>query len=551
MPDAVAWATADFDGDGRSDLAAVTRDGAIHTLFNRTATGNQWITLTLIGVKNLKAAAGTEIEIKAGDHYQKQVYQGVPLPFGLASHKTVDAIRITWANGMIQNQMNEPAGRPLVIKEAPRLAGSCPMIFTWNGHGFEFLTDVLGVAPLGASSGDGNYFALDHDEYVSIPGEVLAPRNGQYDVRITEELHEVSYLDQVRLIALDHPGSIDVFTNEKFKLPPFPEFRLYGVRKRIRPVAAHDELGRNLLSTLLARDRVYAAGFRHNSAGVADLHALTLDFGKDAAPDGRAVLLLNGWVDWADGSTFMGASQGGGAGLVLPYLQVKDRNGRWRTVIEDMGIPAGKPKTIAVDLTGRFLSASREVRIITNLCVYWDEIFLSEDPASPPVHLAPLDVVDADLHLRGFSRPVIDPRREQPESFEYEPPTAVAAWNQTPGFYTRYGDVSELVRDIDDKLIIMGPGDELSLRFYGRDLPPLPDGWRRDFVLLVDGWAKDSDANTAMSQTVEPLPFRAMSGYPYSASEHFPDDSAHESWRKQYNTRPAIRFVQPLAANHW
>ena len=52
-----------------------------------------------------------------------------------------------------------------------------------------------------------------------------------------------------------------------------------------------------------------------------------------------------------------------------------------------MGIPAGKPKTIAVDLTGKFLSASREVRIVTNLCVYWDEIFLAEATGEPPVAL--------------------------------------------------------------------------------------------------------------------------------------------------------------------
>jgi tetratricopeptide (TPR) repeat protein len=548
LAEALAWAHADFDGDGRDDIAAVAPDGSIHLLLNRTSTGNRWLGVSLTGVKNLKMAEGAEVEVKAGNHYQKQTYHGFPLLFGLGANNIADTVRISWANGLIQNQPNEAVARAALIKEAPRLSGSCPMIFTWNGREFQFITDVLGVAPLGASSGDGYYFPVDHQEYVQIPAEALRAADGQYEVRITEELHEVSYLDQVRLIAADHPRAVEIFTNEKFKSPPFPEFRLFGVTRRMAPVAAHDDQGRDVLASILRRDGVYAAGFAHNSAGVAQLHALTLDFGPHAAPANRAVLLLNGWVDWADGSTFLGASQGSNAGLILPYLQVKDTAGQWQTVIPDMGIPSGKPKTIAVDLTGKFLSASREIRIVTNLCVYWDEIFLSEETQSPPVRLTPVDLASAQVRLRGFSRAVIDPRREQPEHFEYAHWTGQPMWNQTPGLYTRYGDVRELVADVDDRLVIMGSGDELRLHFMDR-LPPLPPGWRRDFLLLVDGWAKDSDANTAFSQTVEPLPFHAMSAYPYPASEHYPGDPAHEAYRRRYNTRPAIRFIAPLVAD--
>ena len=77
------------------------------------------------------------------------------------------------------------------------------MIFTWNGRSFQFVTDVLGVAPLGASSGDGQYFPVDHDEYVSIPAAMLQARDGKYEIRMTEELREVSYIDQIKLQALD------------------------------------------------------------------------------------------------------------------------------------------------------------------------------------------------------------------------------------------------------------------------------------------------------------------------------------------------------------
>jgi hypothetical protein len=213
-----------------------------------------------------------------------------------------------------------------------------------------------------------------------------------------------------------------------------------------------------------------------------------------------------------------------------------------------MGIPAGKPKPIAVDLTGKFLSASREIRIVTNLCLYWDQIFLSENTDPPAVRLTALDAGSADARLRGFSRSVIDARREQPERFEYAHWTAAAAWNQTPGFYTRYGDVRELVLSADDRFVIMGAGDELRLLFPTAGLPPLAPGQRRDFLLLVDGWAKDADANTAFSQTVEPLPFHGMSRYPYPATERYPDDPEHSRYRKKYNTRPALRFVWPLVA---
>jgi hypothetical protein len=230
----------------------------------------------------------------------------------------------------------------------------------------------------------------------------------------------------------------------------------------------------------------------------------------------------------------------------MPYLQVKDGEGRWRTVIEDMGIPAGKPKTIVVDLAGKFLSTSRQVRIVTNLCVYWDEIFLAEGGGEPEARLSDLYPDAAELRFRGFSRVVIHPERKQPERFVYAERRAQAMWNPTPGLYTRYGDVRALLAAIDDRLVIMGSGDELVLRFDAAALPPLAERWRRDFLLLVDGWAKDGDANTAHSQTVGPLPYHDMPQYPYEAPHRYPDDGPHNLYREHYNTRPALRLIRPL-----
>lgn len=541
---AAAIAPAVFDADGRESIAAVKADGSVEIVSAATVDSNRRTRVALTGVKNLKLAYGARVELKAGTLYQKQLYRGVPLHFGIGAQPAIDTLRVTWPNGMIQNEIGKPPGVALAVKEAPRLSGSCPMIFTWNGKDFQFVTDVLGVAPLGASSGDGAYFPVDHDEYVQIPEGALAAKQGEYEVRITEELHEVSYLDQVRLIAVDHPGDVEIFTNDKFKSPPFPEFRLFGARRRVYPKAARDQRGHDVLPALLHRDGVWPDAFTRAYDGTAEMHRLDLDFGK-AAASGHATLILNGWVDWADGSTFLAAAQASKAGLVMPYLQVKDAAGKWQTVIEEMGMPSGKPKTIAVDLTGKFLSSSREVRIVTNLCVYWDEIFLSEDDA-PPTVLSAMDAASADLHYRGFSHPVIDELRGQPERFDYGKVEPASQWNPTPGLYTRYGDVRELIDGIDDKLVIMGSGDEVTLKFSGAALPALHPGWKRDFLLLVDGWAKDADPNTAYSRSVEPLPFHAMSSYPYPASEHFPDDDAHRQYRKTYNTRPALRLLRPL-----
>ena len=510
------------------------------------APNSSWIRVTLAGVKNLKLGYGAEVEIKAGASYQKKVYQGVPLAFDLGGRGDADTVRITWPNGLIQNETRQIANHSYTYKEAQRLSGSCPMIWTWDGNGFRFITDVLGIAPLGASSGDGQYFPVDHDEYIQISRDALKEMDRKYEIRITEELSEVSYLDQVRLLAVDHPARTEIFTSEKWKGPPFPDFRLYGVTRRIYPMSARDGEGRDVLARLLARDREYVDGFRRDLNGVAEAHTLDLDFGKGVAPGNQAVLILNGWVDWADGSTFLAAAQERKGGLIPPYLQVKKNDGAWQTVIEDMGMPDGKPKTIAVDLSGKFLSESREIRIVTNLCVYWDEIFLGEDAGPPHAVLAPVSTASAEARFRGFSEAKIYPLRDRPEEFLYSVSNPTSEWNPTPGMYTRYGDVKELLETPDDRFVVMGSGDELRLQFSADALPKLRTGWTRDFILKVDGWAKDRDANTAYSQTVEPLPFHAMSKYPYRGNERYPNDTLHATYRKRYNTRPALKLIRPL-----
>jgi Tfp pilus assembly protein PilF len=525
-------------------VAAPIGDGSVED--DDPGRTGKWIRVTLDGVKNLKLGYDAEVEIKAGASYQKKIYRGVPLLFDLGGRLGTDVVRITWPNGLIQNETKQLANRSYTYKEQQRLSGSCPMIWTFDGKQFRFISDVLGVAPLGATSGDGQYFPVDHDEYVQIPSDALRAVDGVYEVRVSEELSEVSYLDQLELLAVDHPAETDIFTNEKWKGPPYPEFRLFGVSQRIYPRRARDGQARDVLQAIKMRDRKYVDTFGREKNGKAELHALELDFGREAAPDNRAVLVLNGWVDWADGSTFLAVAQESREGLIPPYLQVKDAAGNWKTVIQDMGMPDGKPKTIAVDLSGKFLSASREIRIVTNLCVYWDEIFLGNDVGAPQAIVSRVPASSGELGFRGFSATKIDPDRKQPEQFVYADVRAASSWNPTPGLYTRYGDVKELLETVDDRFAILGSGDEVRLKYRADALPAVKPGWKREFILKVDGWAKDRDANTAYSQTVEPLPFHAMSAYPYGRDEHFPQDAVHERYRREYNTRPALRLIQPL-----
>jgi tetratricopeptide (TPR) repeat protein len=549
LPQAMlAAAAADFNGDGLSDLAVLETGGALRLATNRTQTKGSYSTFTLEGVKNRLLAEGSRVEVKAGRLYRKQLYRGASLTFGLGNAKTIDTVRITWPNGMIQNESRQETAKVYHYVEKPRLSGSCPMIFTWNGRGFEFISEVLGVAPLGASIGGDQFFPVDHDEYVWIDGKNLVPRNGFHEVRITEELREIAYLDHVKLFAVDHPAGVEIFTNEKFKGPPFPEFRLFGVEKRHYPARATDRHGHNVLDRVTKLDRRYADDFKRDFAARAETHSLTLDFSSLAGRD-DITLFLNGWVDWADASTFVGSAQSASSGMYAPYLEVRDGQGNWVRVISDMGLPAGRPRTIAVDLKGKFLSASREVRITTNLCLYWDEAFAATGAGSPEAKQNELALRDADLQFRGFSHLDVHPERKQPEMYDYARVYPTSMWNPAPGNYTRYGNAAELLQSIDDRFVIMGSGDQLALRFSADGLPLLPRGWKRNFLLLVDGWAKESESNTAYGHSVEPLPFHGMSRYPYGPNEHYPDTALHRQYQRDYNTRPALRLIRPLAQN--
>jgi tetratricopeptide (TPR) repeat protein len=528
---------------GKLDLVAVKRGGTLMA-FEKEGPPSRWLEVKMNGYKSNSQGIGSIIELKAGNFYSKSLVTGDRLRLYTGDLAKLDVVRVTWPNAVIQNWVNISTDKPIEVRESERLATSCPFVYVWNGTKFVFLTDVLGTAPLGELLPDGSRIKPYPEEFVRLP-ETQCDQNGEYVFQFTDELREVDFFDHLRLLAVDHPADEDVYANEIYSSDPSSP-SLYVVRDRHFPVSAVDDRGNDVLPLLREVDHRYPADFRrHRILGLAETHSLTMDLGKvsDSSP---LTLWLAGWVYWTDSNASRAMMTSSRLQMIPPYLQVRDDQGRWVTVISDMGLPSGTQRTMRVDLTGKFLSADRHVRIITNFCVYWDQAFFTTEDAPAPKALD-LPLVSADLHYRGFSTPVSDPRHIQPDWFDYSKVMAEAPWNPMLGNYTRYGDTLKLVSAADDHLVVMATGDELTAKFDGRALPPLKPGWKRTFFLYTHGWAKDGEPNTAYSKTVTPMPFRGMSNYPYGPDERFGEGSEYQQYLDEYQTRPRYLLIPPLA----
>jgi hypothetical protein len=222
--------------------------------------------------------------------------------------------------------------------------------------------------------------------------------------------------------------------------------------------------------------------------------------------------------------------------LKPPSLWVPDADGHWKQVIPYTGFPGGKTKTIAVNLSADIFSdGDYRVRLVTNMELYWDEIFFTVDERPAEYRLTEMRPVAADLHHRGYSQRIEHPENG-PESYDYDEVSVVPRWPPMRGYFTRFGDVTDLVSDSDDLLVVLGAGDEMTVRFRVPEIPP-PDGWSRDFLLHNIGWDKDADLNTVLGQTVEPLPFQSMQRYPYPADITRPDTSRYRGYLQTWQTR--------------
>lgn len=548
-------ASGDLDNDGDTDLVFGVPGGGLQIARNDGGNVNRSLHVRLEGRVSNRTGVGAKIELRSGSLAQKlETYSSYPAPapsdvvFGLGKRTAVDAVRVLWPAGIVQAETEIAAAAggktalALSLTELDRKPSSCPYLYVWNGERFEFVTDFLGGGEMGHLDAPGIYNTPDPDEYVRIDGDRLKPRNGRYEMRITNELEEALFVDHLQLIAVAHPRDVEVYPNEGLTVPP-PRFKLYSTRNAQPPLSAVDEHGHDVLPRIAQVDRQYPDDFKlHQIRGYADEHTLTLQLNKHA---GRTLLLMTGWTDYAWSSDNLAASQSGKS-LQLPALQVKDKRGQWRTVIENVGIPVGRPQTIVADLTGKFLSDSREVRIVTNMRIYWDQILVDSSAGNFPTQLTRLTPSVADLRWRGFSLEH-SPDARQPMTYDYKKVSFRSPWKVMTGRYTREGDVRELLQTSDDMFVISGPGDELTLSFAADKLPPLPEGWTRTFLLYADGFSKEMDINSASPDQVGPLPFHGMSRYPYRWPERYPLTPARRKYAETYNTRIVTSPVPSIA----
>ena len=538
---------ADLNQDGSLDVITVVRDQIVYQ--QNMGNDYHWIDVSLRAEQikgEVKSASGrvnhygigSLLELRSGTIYQPQIVAGQSTHFGLGNQSVAEAIRVLWTNGIPVNIINSKTDQRIYEKQT--LMGSCPYLYTWDGEQFSFYTDLLWAAPIGLQFAQGVVAPSRDWEYLKIEGDRLQPKDGVYELRITEELWEAGYFDTVQLSTVDHPADVKIFSHEKAGSPDLAAFKIHTVQHPQVPRAAVNHKGRDVLPEIRNADDVYAKTFDEKyRQGLTEDHALELDLNTAAVKDTKAAprirLFLTGWIYPTDTGINLALSENPSMPSPQPpSLAVPDKTGAWKTIQPFMGFPGGKTKTIVVDLTEQFLTDDYRVRIETNMEFYWDQVFFTVDETPAELKVQSLPLESARLKYRGFSTPLIHPGNG-PERYDYQSLTTGIQWPPMQGGFTRYGDVKPLVESADNRLVIMGSGDEMRLRFKVPAEPVRP-GWKRDFVLHNVGWDKDANLHTILGQSVEPLPFREMQSYPYP-TETYPDEKVLRQDQRLYHTR--------------
>lgn len=526
---------ADFDGDGDSDLLLVTDAGRLTYLRNDGGHAGGQLKIRPIPLKTNPSGFGTHVELRAGDFMVSRYVGGPAVELGLGGRRQVDTVRLVWTNGVVDNQIEVALTPPVMtIAEKNVATGSCPFLYAWDGRGYRFVTDILGNSPVGLSYRRGAFLPADPDESVYIGDEAsFVSREGLFYVDVTEEFREVLYLDFAKLIVVDHDEDVEIHSTDKLMRPPFPVSELWALRNARLPITAVGDDGIDRTQALQEIDGRYApAGpplpppFR----GTCHPLTLTLNFGAVDA-ESPLVLALTGWLQYGDASTNIALSQSKDVSVIPPTLQAEDEDGQWRTVEVVVGMPAGKTKTILVDLSDRLPSGVQRLRLTTTFEIRWDRIALFERTSISPDHQVELLPSRAELRWRGFSE-LQSRQLNHPTTPRYDAVAELPPWRTTPeGWCTRYGDVLPLVTEQDDRLAILNAGDAVELGFDASHLPPLSLNKRRSFFFYSFGWDKDGDHNVADGETVGPLPKSIVSD-PAAT-----DNEAIADWELEYNTR--------------
>jgi tetratricopeptide (TPR) repeat protein len=550
----------DLVGDPLPDML-ILRPGEPPALARNLGNGQHWLVLQLRGhwrvrkemMRTNSHAIGTRVLVEGqGTHITYEdttpdsgLGQSIaPIVLGLGRQEQAELLHLRWPDGVLQCELNVTGNQKLEMAERNRKTSSCPVLFTWNGQRFVCIGDFLGGGGLGYLVAPGVYGQPDRDEALAITAEQLQSSGGVFRLSITEPMDEVSYLDHVHLQVVDRPPGVSTTPDERFAPEgPRPTGELLAWRRTIDPVRATDLEGRDVTETLRHWDRHTVDTFlkREGWIGYATEHGIVLDFGdrlgRYRATD-RLVLCLAGWVEYPYSQTNYAAATAGIA-LKPPVIERLRDDGRWETIEPHAGYPAGMPRRMTVDLTGKLAGPRCVLRIKTNMECYYDQatIAVRDRVAEASLRVSTLPVARAALGYRGYTREV-SPDGRQPLIYDYDyiDPAPLARFS---GKLTRYGDVSKLLQADDDRLCLVGPGDEVRIEFEATSLPPLSEGWTRSYVLRTFGYCKDADPFTAGSDTIEPLPWRGMPPFPFGPEVKRPCDPGYESYLREYQTRPA------------
>jgi len=482
---------------------------------------------------------GGEIEVRSGLLVQKQPITGPLLHFGLGEQTEAEVVRVVWPNGTVRAEFGVKADQDVVTEQ--RLKASCPFLFAYNGRQMEFVKDAV---PWGSAIGLrintlGSAQIAATGEWYKIGREQLAPHDGYYDLRVTAELWEVYYYDYLALTAIDHPVGTEIFVDERFVIPP-AKLGITVVSAPHDIAHATDDTGQDVTDLVRNLDGKAVSSFgRGQFQGVTRDHYLEVDLGDDAPKSGPLYLIAQGSIHDTESSVNVAITQGSRWRAHGLSVEVPDGHGGWVTAQDNLGFPAGRKKTVLFNLTNVFRPGTpRRVRLCTNLEIYWDAIHWAQGAPDTPLKEVTLDPTAADLHYRGYSVMHMPVGAGAPEVPDYNVIEGTKQrWRDLIGYYTRYGDVRELLKTIDDRYVIVNSGDELSMRFAEQSPPP--PGWVRDFVIKGDGWIKDGDYNSTFSKTVLPLPYHAKNEYttrPGVLEDEWVYRQHPEDW-KNYHTR--------------
>ncbi|MDB6053813.1 MAG: Tetratricopeptide 2 repeat protein [Verrucomicrobiales bacterium] len=533
---------ADFDGDGDTDLLFVHTDGLLSMYRNDGGNKNYQMKLRMVGTRSNKSGLGVRVDASAGGFRVSRRIQSLPIEIGLAQHSQLEALTVKWiALNFNLLDVNISSNKFITLDELQNSDTSCPYLYAWDGAKYRFVSDFLGAAPVGLPLFPGHRVESDPQELLKLGDDSnFKARDGDYTLQMTEELREVLYLDYAEIWVIDHPANQEVFSTSKL-LPrgPFPNPAILVGESEHNLVHAETLTGKAVTTALLHTDQVMVSPDKLRAPqlrGLAEPHGIILDFGEiDSSKN--YLLALTGWIRFGGATANISASQDPELPFPFPQLQVETSPNLWTNLAVTVGSPAGKTKTIVVDLTGLLPHNTHRFRLSSSFELHWDQIQLFEKGNTQQCTITRVTPTQSDLHWRGFGRLQPYPWF-LPQTPIYESALQQPMWTATPGGWsTRYGNVDELLKASDDALVCINSGDELTLKF--KEVPASPvASTHRDFFLYSVGWDKDGDYHVARGKEIEPFPSHGMNDQTYGS-----DQQLRPRWAEKYNTRWVMPFT--------